>query len=113
MDTAGIWRYSKLYHDTQIENLSSCDAFCAIDSARVLVDVVDMIKPNMIHMDLNAAQCMIEEGRSLVIASNKTDLAGAVVYFEMQRIQNDLYLISLERGVPVAITSALADSGIK
>ena len=41
VDTAGIRRYGKRDHDDQIENLSVRDAFRAIDSAQVVVVVVD------------------------------------------------------------------------
>ena len=114
VDTAGIRRYSKRDHDDQIENLSVRDAFRAIDSAQVVVVVVDMSEPKLIHMDLTIAQRVIEEGRALVLAANKSDLAGAGVEFEMQRIQNELQeSLAQVRGVPVVPISALTGSGIK
>ncbi|CAI5716657.1 unnamed protein product [Hyaloperonospora brassicae] len=114
VDTAGIRRYSKRDHEDQIENLSVRDAFRAIDSAQVVVVVVDMSEPKLIHMDLTIAQRVIEEGRALVLAANKSDLAGAGVELEMQRIQNELQdSLAQVRGVPVVPISALTGSGIK
>ncbi|ETI50897.1 ribosome-associated GTPase EngA [Phytophthora nicotianae CJ01A1] len=114
VDTAGIRRYSKRDHDDQIENLSVRDSFRAIDSAQVVVVVVDMSEPKLIHMDLTIAQRVIEEGRALVLAANKSDLAGASVDFEMQRIQNELHdSLAQVRGVPVVPISALTGNGIK
>ncbi|EGZ27207.1 hypothetical protein PHYSODRAFT_308593 [Phytophthora sojae] len=114
VDTAGIRRYSKRDHDDQIENLSVRDAFRAIDSAQVVVVVVDMSEPKLIHMDLTIAQRVIEEGRALVLAANKSDLAGANVELEMQRIQDELQdSLAQVRGVPVVPISALTGNGIK
>ncbi|CAH0473756.1 unnamed protein product [Peronospora belbahrii] len=114
VDTAGIRRYSKRDHNDQIENLSVRDAFRAIDSAQVVVVVVDMSEPKLIHMDLTIAQRVIEEGRALVLAANKSDLAGARTEFEMQRIQNELQdSLAQVRGVPVVPISALTGNGIK
>ncbi|KAH7474120.1 hypothetical protein PRIC2_014263 [Phytophthora ramorum] len=114
VDTAGIRRYSKRDHGDQIENLSVRDAFRAIDSAQVVVVVVDMSEPKLIHMDLTIAQRVIEEGRALVLAANKSDLAGTNVEFEMQRIQNELQdSLAQVRGVPVVPISALTGNGIK
>ncbi|CEG38727.1 ribosome-associated gtpase [Plasmopara halstedii] len=91
VDTAGIRRYSKRDHDDQIENLSVRDSFRAIDSAQVVVVVVDMSEPKLVHMDLTIAQRVIEEGRALVLAANKSDLSGSRVDYELQRIQNELH----------------------
>ncbi|GMF19764.1 unnamed protein product [Phytophthora fragariaefolia] len=114
VDTAGIRRYSKRDHNDQIENLSVRDAFRAIDSAQVVVVVVDMSEPKLIHMDLTIAQRVIEEGRGLVLAANKSDLAGGKVELEMQRIQNELQdSLAQVRGVPVVPISALTGNGIK
>ncbi|OWZ11144.1 Ribosome-associated GTPase EngA [Phytophthora megakarya] len=114
VDTAGIRRYSKRDHDDQIENLSVRDSFRAIDSAQVVVVVVDMSEPKLIHMDLTIAQRVIEEGRALVLAANKSDLAGASIEFEMQRIQNELQdSLAQVRGVSVVPISALTGNGIK
>lgn len=114
VDTAGIRRYSKRDHDDQIENLSVRDSFRAIDSAQVVVVVVDMSESKLIHMDLTIAQRVVEEGRALVLAANKSDLTGARVDFELQRLQNELNeSLAQVRGVPVVPISALTGTGIK
>ncbi|KAL7693587.1 putative GTP-binding protein EngA [Plasmopara halstedii] len=114
VDTAGIRRYSKRDHDDQIENLSVRDSFRAIDSAQVVVVVVDMSEPKLVHMDLTIAQRVIEEGRALVLAANKSDLSGSRVDYELQRIQNELHdSLAQVRGVPIVPISALTGKGIK
>lgn len=114
VDTAGIRKYSKRDHDNQIENLSVRDSFRAIDSAQVVVVVVDMSEPKLIHMDLTIAHRVIEEGRALVIAANKSDLVGGKVELEMRRIQDELAdSLAQVRGVPVVPISALDGKGIR
>uniref|UniRef100_K3WAH3 GTPase Der n=1 Tax=Globisporangium ultimum (strain ATCC 200006 / CBS 805.95 / DAOM BR144) TaxID=431595 RepID=K3WAH3_GLOUD len=113
VDTAGIRKYSKRDHDNQIENLSVRDAFRAIDSAQVVVVVVDMSQEKLIHMDLTIAQKVIEEGRGLIIAANKADLTNDSD-FEMQRIRDELGdSLAQVKGVPVVPISALTGKGIR
>ncbi|KAF1319979.1 Ribosome-associated gtpase enga, partial [Globisporangium splendens] len=113
VDTAGIRKYSKRDHDNQIENLSVRDAFRAIDSAQVVIVVVDMSQDKLIHMDLTIAQKVIEEGRGLIIAANKADLTDDSD-FEMQRIRDELGdSLAQVKGVPVVPISALTGKGIR
>lgn len=113
VDTAGIRKYSKRDHDNQIENLSVRDAFRAIDSAQVVIVVVDMSQDKLIHMDLTIAQKVIEEGRGLIIAANKADLTDDSE-FEMQRIRDELGdSLAQVKGVPVVPISALTGKGIR
>ena len=66
----------------------------------------------VIHISLTTDKRVIEEGRALVLASIKSDLAG--VKFEMQRLQNSLQeLIAQELGDTVLLTSAFTGTGIK
>ena len=87
MDKAGIRRYSKRDHYRQIDNLSLYDAFCAIDSAQAVIVVVGMIEPKLYYMDVTIAQRVTIERCALMLVVNKSDLAGAGIEFEMQRIQ--------------------------
>ncbi|GLE02488.1 hypothetical protein PINS_up011326 [Pythium insidiosum] len=113
VDTAGIRRYSKRDLENQIENLSVRDAFKAIDSAQVVVVVIDMSEQKLINMDLTIAQRVIEEGRALILAANKSDLTKNTD-FEMQRIQDELAdSLAQVRGVPVVPISALTGHGIR
>lgn len=113
VDTAGIRKYSKRDHNNQIENLSVRDAFRSIESAQVVVVVVDMSEEKLIHMDLTIAQRVIEEGRALILAANKSDLhASAEV--GLQRIRDELEnSLAQVRGVPVVPISALTGAGIR
>ena len=66
----------------------------------------------VIHISLTTDKRVIEEGRALVLASIKSDLAG--VKFEMQRLQNSLQeLIAQELGDTVLLISAFTGTGIK
>lgn len=113
VDTAGIRKYSKRDNENQIENLSVRDAFRAIDSAMVVVVVVDMTEAKLIHMDLTIAHRVIDEGRGLIIAANKADLA-ADSDVELQRIRDELgSSLAQVKGVPVVPISALTGKGIR
>ncbi|TDH69178.1 hypothetical protein CCR75_002869 [Bremia lactucae] len=114
VDTAGIRRYSKRDHDDQIENLSVRDSFGAIDSAQVVLVVVDMSEPKLFHMDLTIAMRVIEEGRALVLVANKSDLVSTSVDFWMMQMQKELHdSLAQVRGVPIVPISALTGTGIK
>ncbi|GAB9468191.1 Ribosome-associated gtpase enga [Globisporangium polare] len=113
VDTAGIRKYSKRDHENQIENLSVRDAFRAIDSAMVVIVVVDISQDKLIHMDLTIAHKVIEEGRGLIIAANKADLTEDSEH-EMQRIRDELgNSLAQVKGVPVVPISALTGKGIR
>ncbi|TMW60162.1 hypothetical protein Poli38472_000204 [Pythium oligandrum] len=113
VDTAGIRKYSKRELENQIENLSVRDAFRAIDSAQVVVVVVDLSQDKLIHMDLTIAQRVIEEGRALILAANKSDLVKNVE-MELGRINNELLdSLAQVKGVPVVPISALTGKSIR
>lgn len=113
VDTAGIRKYSKRDHENQIENLSVRDAFRSIESAQVVVVVVDMSEEKLIHMDLTIAQRVIEEGRALILAANKSDLHVSAEV-GLQRIRDELEnSLAQVRGVPVVPISALTGAGIR
>jgi GTPase len=114
VDTAGIRKYSKRDLENQIENLSVRDAFKAIDSAQVVIVVIDMSQDKLIHMDLTIATRVIEEGRALILAANKSDLVKGGVEQEIQHIQNQLQdSLAQVKGVPVVAISALDGKGIR
>ncbi len=71
VDTAGMRRRSKI--DAKLEALSVADTLDTIrlcDVAVIVLDAADMVE----KQDLAVAGWVIEEGRALVIAVNKTDL---------------------------------------
>ncbi|OQR85617.1 ras family GTPase [Achlya hypogyna] len=113
VDTAGIRKYSKRDHSNQIENLSVRDTYDAISSAQVVVVVVDVSEDHLIHLDLTIAQRVIDEGRALVLAANKSDLVENAVA-EIERIRKELDgSLAQVRGVPVVPISALTGKGVR
>ena len=72
VDTAGLRRKSKVYD--VVEKLAALDTLRAIDLAEVVVLVLE---PEAIldKQDLTIASRVIEEGRALIIAVNKWDIA--------------------------------------
>ncbi|OQS07788.1 ras family GTPase, partial [Thraustotheca clavata] len=113
VDTAGIRKYSKRDHSNQIENLSVRDTYDAISSAQVVVVVVDVSEEHLIHLDLTIAQRVIDEGRALVLAANKSDLVENPVG-EIERIRKELDgSLAQVRGVPVVPISALTGKGVR
>jgi GTP-binding protein len=72
VDTAGLRKRSKV--DDKLERLSTADARRAIDYAEVVVLLLDATR-GLESQDLRIADQVIEEGRVLVIAINKWDVA--------------------------------------
>jgi GTP-binding protein len=72
VDTAGLRKRAKV--DDTLERLSAADAKRAIDYAEVVVLLLDATR-GLESQDLKIAAQVIEEGRALVIALNKWDVA--------------------------------------
>jgi GTPase len=72
VDTAGLRKRAKV--DDKLERLSAADTKRAIDYAEVVVLLLDATRGLEVQ-DLKIANQVIEEGRALVIALNKWDLA--------------------------------------
>ncbi|MFL6759141.1 ribosome biogenesis GTPase Der [Sphingomonas sp.] len=72
VDTAGLRKRAKV--DDRLERLSAADARRAIDYAEVVVLLLDATR-GLESQDLKIAAQVIEEGRALVIALNKWDVA--------------------------------------
>jgi GTP-binding protein len=72
VDTAGLRKRAKV--DDKLERLSAADARRAIDYAEVVVLLLDATR-GLESQDLKIAAQVIEEGRALVIALNKWDVA--------------------------------------
>lgn len=72
VDTAGLRRKSKVSND--IEKMSAEDSMRAIRLAQIVVLVLDA-NAVLEKQDLQIAQHVVEEGRALVIAVNKWDIA--------------------------------------
>jgi GTP-binding protein len=72
IDTAGLRRRTKV--DDKLEHLSAADTRRAIDFAEVVVLMLDATR-GLEAQDLRIASQVLEEGRALVIAINKWDVA--------------------------------------
>ncbi|MFL6829981.1 MAG: ribosome biogenesis GTPase Der [Sphingomicrobium sp.] len=72
VDTAGLRKRAKV--DDKLERLSAADTKRAIDHAEVVVLLLDATR-GLEAQDLRIADQVIEEGRALVIALNKWDVA--------------------------------------
>jgi GTPase len=91
VDTAGLRKRAKV--DDKLERLSAADAKRAIDFAEVVVLLLDATR-GLESQDLRIASQVIEEGRALIIALNKWDVAENAS--------------SLFNGVKAALTEGLA-----
>src|SRR5437764_5124594 len=72
VDTAGLRKRAKV--DDKLERLSAADTKRAIDYAEVVVLLLDATR-GLESQDLKIASQVIEEGRALIIALNKWDVA--------------------------------------
>src|SRR6185503_12788486 len=72
VDTAGLRKRAKV--DDKLERLSAADAMRAIDYAEVVVLLLDATR-GLEAQDLKIAAQVIDEGRALIIALNKWDVA--------------------------------------
>jgi GTP-binding protein len=72
VDTAGLRKSAKV--DDKLERLSAADTRRAIDYAEVVVLLLDATR-GLESQDLKIASQVIEEGRALIIALNKWDVA--------------------------------------
>ena len=72
IDTAGLRRRTKI--EDKLEHLSAADTRRAIDFAEVVVLLLDATR-GLEAQDLRIASQVLEEGRALVIAINKWDVA--------------------------------------
>jgi len=72
VDTAGLRKRAKV--DDKLERLSAADAKRALDYAEVVVLLLDATR-GLESQDLRIANQVIEEGRALIIAVNKWDVA--------------------------------------
>jgi GTP-binding protein len=108
IDTAGLRKRSKV--DDKLERLSAADTRRAIDFAEVVVLLLDATR-GLEAQDLRIADAVIEEGRALIIALNKWDVAEhASALFNGVKAALEEGLSQL-RGVPVLTVSAMTGRG--
>jgi len=109
IDTAGMRKRAKV--NDKLEKLSVADAKHAVDFAEVVVLLLDATK-GLEAQDLRIADRVIQEGRCLVIAINKWDVAeGPSGLFNGIRAALDDGLAQV-RDVPLIAVSAFTGNGI-
>ncbi len=109
IDTAGMRKRAQVVE--KLEKLSVADARRAIDFAEVVVLLLDATR-GLEHQDLKIAAHVIEEGRALMIAINKWDVAEeASSLFNGIKGALDEGLAQV-RGLPVLTVSARTGKGI-
>src|SRR5260221_71228 len=108
VDTAGLRKRAKV--DDKLERLSAADARRAIDYAEIVVLLLDATR-GLEAQDLRIASQVIEEGRALIIALNKWDVAeNASALFNGVKAALNEGLAQL-RDVPVLTVSAKTGKG--
>jgi len=109
IDTAGMRKKSKV--DDKLEKLSVADARRAVDFAEVVVLLLDGTR-GLEAQDLRIADHVLQEGRALVVAINKWDVAeGPSSLFNGIKGALDEGL-SQARGVPLMTVSGKTGKGI-
>lgn len=109
IDTAGLRKKSKI--EDKLERLSAADTRHAIDFAEVVVLLLDATR-GLEAQDLRIADQIFSEGRALVIALNKWDVAenGSSLYQGVRAALEEGF--SQVRGVPLLTVSAATGKGI-
>ena len=109
IDTAGMRKKAKV--DDKLEKLAVLDARRAVDFAEVVVLLLDATRGLEVQ-DLKIANLVLEEGRALMVAINKWDVAeDASSLFNGIRAALDEGLAQL-KGVPLLAVSAMTGKGL-
>jgi GTP-binding protein len=109
IDTAGMRKKAKV--DDKLERLAVSDARRAVDFAEVVVLLLDATRGLEVQ-DLKIANLVLDEGRALMIAINKWDVAeDASALFNGIRAALDEGLAQL-KGVPLLAVSARTGTGL-
>ncbi|MBA3055026.1 MAG: ribosome biogenesis GTPase Der [Sphingomonadales bacterium] len=109
IDTAGMRKKARV--TDKLEKMAVADARHAVDFAEVVVLLLDATK-GLEHQDLKIASLVLEEGRALIIAINKWDIAeDASGLFNGIRAALEDGLAQV-RGVPLISVSARTGKGL-
>ena len=109
IDTAGMRKKARV--TDKLEKLAVADARHAVDFAEVVVLLLDATQ-GLEHQDLKIASMALEEGRALVVAINKWDVAeDASGLFNGVRAALEDGLAQI-RGVPLLAVSARTGKGL-
>lgn len=108
-DTAGMRKRAKV--QDKLEKLSVMDALHAVDFAEVVVLLLDATK-GLESQDLHIADRVLQEGRALIVALNKWDVAEdpSSLYNGVRGALEDG--LSQVKGVPVLTISGATGKGI-
>ena len=108
-DTAGMRKRAKVVE--KLEKLSVMDALHAVDFAEVVVLLLDATK-GLEAQDLRIADRVLQEGRALIVALNKWDIAEdpSSLYNGVRAALDDG--LSQVKGVPVLSVSGATGRGI-
>jgi len=109
IDTAGLRRKAKV--EDKLERLSAADTQRAIDFAEVVVLLLDATR-GLEAQDLRIASQVIEEGRALIVAISKWDVAeNAPGLFQGVRAALDEGLAQV-KGLPLITVSGVTGRGV-
>ncbi|MDB5661758.1 MAG: GTP-binding protein Der [Sphingomonas bacterium] len=109
IDTAGLRRKAKV--EDKLERLSAADTMHAVDFAEVVVLLLDATR-GLEAQDLRIADHVLQEGRALVIALNKWDVAeNPPSLFQGVRAALDEGLAQV-KGLPLLTVSAETGRGL-
>ncbi|MCK0129163.1 ribosome biogenesis GTPase Der [Erythrobacter sp. F6033] len=114
IDTAGMRKKRNVTE--KLEKLSVADARRAVDFAEVVVLLLDATQ-GLEHQDLKIASLALEEGRALMIAINKWDIAGQGGHDTPSGLFNGIKAalhdgLAQVRGVPLFAVSAKTGKGL-
>ena len=109
IDTAGMRKKRNVVE--KLEKLSVADARRAVDFAEVVVLLLDATQ-GLEHQDLKIASMVLEEGRALMVAINKWDIAenASSLFNGIREALNEG--LAQVRGVPLFAVSARTGKGI-
>lgn len=109
IDTAGMRKKARVTE--KLEKLAVADARHAIDFAEVVVLLLDATK-GLEHQDLKIASNVLDEGRALIIAINKWDVAedSSALFNGIRGALNEG--LAQVRGVPLFSVSARTGKGL-
>jgi GTPase len=109
IDTAGMRKRARV--QDKLEKLSVADALHAVDFAEVVVLLLDSTK-GLEAQDLRIADKVLQEGRALIIALSKWDVAesGSALYQGVRKALDEG--LAQVRGVPLLTVSGATGRGI-
>ena len=109
-DTAGLRRRARV--TGKLEKLSVTDTLRAIRFAEVVILLVDAVQ-GLDRQELQIASRVVDEGRALVVAVNKWDVAENRQEFLADLAERLSHSLPQVRGVPVVTVSARTGNGLE